>query len=44
VAVNTIISGQATELGDIGKSEETDRLWQIEGYILMKRKEARRTF
>jgi hypothetical protein len=44
VAADTIISSKATDTGDSGKSEDTDRLWQIEDCIEMKLKEAARTF
>jgi len=43
VAADTFISSKATDTGDKGKSEDTDRLWQID-YIEMKIKEAARTF
>jgi len=44
VAADNIISRKATDTGDNRKSEDTDRLWQVDDYIEMKVKEAARTF
>ena len=44
MGADTIISSKATNTGDNGKSEDIDRLWQIEDYIEIKFKETPRTF
>lgn len=44
MGADTIISSKATNTEDNGKSEDIDRLWQIEDCIKMKFKETPRSF